>query len=167
MLDLYLQMYDVSYFEARGRHKPLGLYGGGEVDLKQTISGTKNSNLFARCLVTGALLVPPTTRDNETIQGRDTLAAPRLLRRVRPTRSQSSSRWAHQTNRPVLAPLFSLRSYYEHMDATVILTHRQEIPQSCATMVVTPTGSWPGELNFQPEFDHLCLQVGSKTRSSL
>ena len=33
MLDLYLQMYDVSYFEARGRHKPLGLYGGGEVDL--------------------------------------------------------------------------------------------------------------------------------------
>ena len=50
---------------------------------------------------------------------------------------------------------------------TVILTHRQEIPQSCATMVVTPTGSWPGELNFQPEFEHLCLQVGSKTRSSL
>ena len=35
MLDLYLQMYDVSYFEARGRHKPLGLYGGGEVDLKR------------------------------------------------------------------------------------------------------------------------------------
>jgi len=25
------EMYDVSYFEARGRHKPLGLYGGGEV----------------------------------------------------------------------------------------------------------------------------------------
>merc|ERR1712156_900769 len=25
------EMYDVSYFEARGRHRPLGLYGGGEV----------------------------------------------------------------------------------------------------------------------------------------
>ena len=37
MLDLYLQMYDVSYFEARGRHKPLGLYGGGEVNLKRPI----------------------------------------------------------------------------------------------------------------------------------
>ena len=167
-MDLYLQMYDVSYFEARGRHKPLGLYGGGEVHLKRSQSlAEKDPNLFGRCLVTGGLLVPPTTRDNETIQGRDTLAAPRLLRRVRPIRSQSSSRWARQTNRPVLAQLFSLRSYYEHMDATVILTHRQEIPQSCATMVVTPTGSWPGELNFQPEFEHLCLQVGSKTRSSL
>ena len=111
MLDLYLQMYDVSYFEARGRHKPLGLYGGGEVHLKRSQSlAEKDPNLFARCLVTGGLLVPPTTRDNETIQGRDTLAAPRLLRRVRPTRSQSSSRWARQTNRPVLAQLFSLRS---------------------------------------------------------
>ena len=44
---------------------------------------------------------------------------------------------------------------------------RQEIQLSYATMGVTPTGSWPGELNFQPEFQHLCLQVGSKTRSSL
>jgi len=25
------EMYDVSYFEARGKHRPLGLYGGGEV----------------------------------------------------------------------------------------------------------------------------------------
>merc|ERR1711953_1580292 len=25
------EMYDVSYFEARGTHRPLGLYGGGEV----------------------------------------------------------------------------------------------------------------------------------------
>ena len=30
--NLRFQMYDVSYFEARGKHIPLGMYGGGEVD---------------------------------------------------------------------------------------------------------------------------------------
>ena len=32
--NLRFQMYDVSYFEARGKHIPLGMYGGGEVDLQ-------------------------------------------------------------------------------------------------------------------------------------
>ena len=50
MLDLYLQMYDVSYFEARGRHKPLGLYGGGEVDLKRPISGRKRTKSLRQVL---------------------------------------------------------------------------------------------------------------------
>ena len=146
MLDLYLQMYDVSYFEARGRHKPLGLYGGGEVDLKRPISGRKEPNLSARCLVTGGLLVPPTTRDNETIQGRDTLAAPRLLRRVRPTRSQSSSRWARQTSQPVLAPLFSLRSYYEHI-------FTKESPYGCHSHTHSQAGD-PSELRHDGRHTH-------------
>ena len=30
---LQFQMYDVSYFEARGKHIPLGMYGGGEVEI--------------------------------------------------------------------------------------------------------------------------------------
>ena len=43
-------MYDVSYFEARGRHKPLGLYGGGEVDLKRPFSGRKRTKSLHQVL---------------------------------------------------------------------------------------------------------------------
>ena len=43
-------MYDVSYFEARGRHKPLGLYGGGEVDLKRPFSGRKRTKSLRQVL---------------------------------------------------------------------------------------------------------------------
>merc|ERR1712083_41475 len=74
------EMYDVSYFEARGKHRPLGLYGGGEVLGDRRPAGPS----------------------------------------------------AHQeSNHPAPALQFNWR---------------QEIQQSCATTVGTPTGSWPGGL---------------------
>merc|ERR1711971_803954 len=111
------EMYDVSYFEARGKHMPLGMYGGGEVLGDRRPAGPSQQQ--------GVVSSHPGERYSASTEAPpQTSSVPRIYKKP-------ELKSLGTPNQPVPALQFNWR---------------QEIQRSCDTMAVTRTGSCPGGL---------------------
>ena len=152
-------MYDVSYFEARGKHMPLGMYGGGEVDPQVSLARKIGTNFDSgawrsapgRSISSVNRSEQPSWREIQCKHRGSPSDLSRSPKELQETRTEitghpqsthksqhcNPARGMYKSTNP--KDKSKSRNYFAEN-----LANRQEIQRSCGTTDGTPTGSWPG-----------------------